>query len=351
MSEYFDEITVEVTDERAFIQSGPRPWLPLSLAAMVLIGATMPWVVIRPLGESKYSYNLTDVPGGIGVLVTVFFLLVISAVVAVFKRNIGVVMIALVGAFLGWMAAISGMLLGVVGSLIPSINVAGIDLSKAQVGQGSGVVMCVLSSLALVFFVVRFLDPINKHSVAFQLPVLPLAAVLPLIIVTLNLHQGWLGLGSDDSNFKAEIPGDALYGSGLLIVAIWVTIGLWFACAVIQSKTATRIVSCLTLVIGFAVSLYTVIVWMGGRLLQWLLPSKVENWTAIDVRPNLYFSLLAGISLVVIAFFGLFEKVLTTSIKLNQEVTAGNRKIAISDTFAIGIGVVLAIWMGYRIVV
>jgi hypothetical protein len=161
MSDPFNDWASEGAVSTSIVQTSegqPRMLLPITLALMVFMGATMPWIVIRPLGDARNSYNLTNVPGGIGILVTVFFVVGIGAVLMIWKRVTGMIVMSLAVAALGWMAAISGMLLGIVSSFIPAIEVAGIDLSKAQVGQGYGVVVSVVFSLILALLSFRLFN-------------------------------------------------------------------------------------------------------------------------------------------------------------------------------------------------
>lgn len=196
----------------------PRLLLPIALALAVIRGSSMPWVTIRTFSGNQRNYDLTDIKGGVAIVVTITFVVMIGVIVGVFKRLTGMTIMSLGVAALGWMAAISGMLLTLLWSLIPSVNVAGLDLARATLSQGSGVVVTVVSSLALAFMVVRQLEPVRSYAPSTHIAALPIIILLPIIAIAVSMHSEWLRLGSDDANVQALIAGDALYGSGLVVL-------------------------------------------------------------------------------------------------------------------------------------
>ena len=328
----------------------PRMLLPIVLAMMVFIGATMPWIVIRPLGDNHDSYNLTNVPGGIGILVTVFIAVAISSVVMIWRRVTGMIMMSLAVASLGWMAAISGMLLGIVSSFIPAIKVAGIDLSKAQVGQGSGVVVCVIFSLVLAFLCIRQIEPIAQYSPSFEFPVIQLASLIPLLIVTGTIHQGWLILGSPESEWHAEVPGDSLYGSGILILMLWLGVGLWLTSAILRRPIVMRIAGALAISLSVVTLGYTVLVWIGGRALAWLLPSSVEGWASVNTQSSLYATALSAVATGVLGILGILTATKERTVKLPDKTSIGKRVIPTSDLFAYVLILFVLLWGVFNLI-
>ena len=91
--------------------SQPRLLLPVALALAVIRGSTLPWVTIRTFSGNQRNYDLTDIKGGVAIVVTIGFVVMIGIIVGVFKRLTGMTIMSLGVAALGWMAAISGMLL------------------------------------------------------------------------------------------------------------------------------------------------------------------------------------------------------------------------------------------------
>ena len=328
----------------------PRILLPITLALMVFIGALMPWIVIRPLGDNHDSYNLTNVPGGIGILVTVFVAVVISSIVMIWRRVTGMIMMSLAVAALGWMAAISGMLLGIVSSFIPAIEVAGIDLSKAQVGQGTGVVVSVIFSLILAFLCVRQLEPIAQYSPSFEFPVIQLASLIPMLIVTGTVHQGWLVLGNPDAQWHAEVPGDSLYGSGILIMVLWLGLGLWLTSAIFRRPIVMRLAGSLAIALSFVILGYTVLVWLGGRALAWLLPSSVEGWASVNIEASLYATALSAIAIGVLGIVGIVTASRERVIKLKDQTSFGSLKVPTSDLFAYILLFFALLWIVFKLV-
>ena len=328
----------------------PRMLLPIVLAMMVFIGATMPWIVIRPLSDNHDSYNLTNVPGGIGILVTVFLAVAISSVVMIWRRVTGMIMMSLAVASLGWMAAISGMLLGIVSSFIPAIKVAGIDLSKAQVGQGSGVVVCVIFSLILAFLCIRQIESISQYSPSFEFPVIQLASLIPLVIVTGTIHQGWLILGNPEAQWHAEVPGDSLYGSGILILMLWLGVGLWLTSAVLRRPIVMRIAGALAISLSVVTLGYTVLVWIGGRALAWLLPSSVEGWASVNTQSSLYATALSAVATGVLGILGILTATKERTVKLPDKTSIGKIVIPTSDLFAYVLILFVLLWGGFNLI-
>jgi hypothetical protein len=159
-----------------FATDGTRVLLPLSMTLLVFVGSLMPWVIVRPLSGNTRTFNLTDVPGGIGILMTAAVFVITGAILLGFGKRVGLVIMSTSAVSLSWMATISGMTLGVVGSFIPSIKVLGIDLAKAQVGQGSGVAVTLVAGLLLGMLTIRKYEPIASFSPGLSIRILPVAA-------------------------------------------------------------------------------------------------------------------------------------------------------------------------------
>lgn len=353
MNNPFQNKSIEIPQITTAAQSSegqPRILLPITLAVMVFIGAMMPWIVIRPLGENHNSFNLTNVPGGIGVLITVLVAVVTSSIVMIWRRVTGMIMLSLAVASLGWMAAISGMLLGVVSSFIPAIEVAGIDLSKAQVGQGSGVVVSVIFSLILAFLCVRQLEPIAQYSPSFEFPVIQLASLIPMLIVTGTVHQGWLVLGNPEAQWHAEVPGDSLLGSGILIMVLWLGLGLWLTSAVFRRPIVMRLAGSLAIALSFVTLVYTVLVWIGGRALVWLLPSSVEGWASVNTEASLYTTALSAIAIGILGIVGIVTASRERVIRLKDQSQFGSLIIPTSDLFAYILMFFAVLWVIFKIV-
>lgn len=311
-------------------QIQPRLLLPLALAATVLRGSSMPWITVRTFSGNKLVYNLSDLRGGIAVIMTVALFTLIGAVIGIFKRMTGMTLMSLSVATLGWMAAISGMLLTLLWSLIPSINVAGLDLAKATLSQGSGVVVTVVASLALAFMVVRQLEPLRSYAPTTYIPVLPVVALLPVIAIAVCMHSEWLTLGTDTSTIQAKIAGDALYGSGLVVLGLWLSVGLWIGALMVNRSLMISIASALSLVVSIIVGMYAIFMWAGGRLLDWLIPAKLEKWTAVTAEPQLYIVLVASAIMLCASVLGLFPRMHRVRLSIGTTVR-GQSGIFYSD--------------------
>lgn len=321
--------------------SQPRLLLPVALAVAVLRGSSMPWITVRTFSGNERVYNLADLRGGIAIIMTITLFVLIGGVIGIFKRTTGMTIMSLSVATLGWMAAISGMLLTLLWSLIPSINVAGLDLAKVTLSQGSGVVVTVVASLALAFMVVRQLEPLRAYSPTTHIPMIPVVVLIPVIVIAVCMHSEWLRLGSEGSAVQALIAGDALYGSGLVVLGLWLSVGLWIGALMVNRSLMISIASALSVVVTLIVGMYAVFMWAGGRLLDWLVPAKLEKWTAVSVEPQLYVVLLACAVAFVASVLGLFPRMHQLRFTLGNRLQ-GETGVYISDIVGGAILVVIA---------
>lgn len=327
----------------------PRLLLPIALALTVLKGGSLPWITVRTFSGNERVYNLADLRGGMAVIMTIALVVFIGAVVGILKRLTGMTIMSLGVAALGWMAAISGILLSLLWSLIPSINVAGLDLAKATLSQGSGVVVTVVASLSLAFMVVRQLEPFKTYAPSTHIPFVPVLVLFPLLTITVCMHSEWLSLGTDGSGVRAQIAGDSLYGSGLVVLAQWLAIGLWIGALMVNRSLMISIASGLTVVVSIIVGMYGIFLWAGGRLLDWLVPAKLEKWTAVSVEPQLYVVLVSTVLAFACSIAGLFSK--THNVKLSVGLRApGAVRFYYSDALGVAIIVVLAVSFVLRVV-
>lgn len=333
---------------RSQVHSGQtRVLLPITLALLTFIGALSPWIVLRPLGKDSTSYNLTDIPGGMGILVTIFVFGTISSIVMVWKRLAGMVMLSLSVVSLGWMASISGILLGTLSSLIPAIEIAGIDLRRAQLGQGNGVVVSALASLLLAFLCIRQLDPVNRYSPAFEIPIIQIAALAPVLIVTTSIHQGWVLLGNTESEWNAMVPGDALYGSGLLNLALWISVGIWLTSVILRKSFVVRSAGVVGILVGLVTLAYSGFTWLGGKALLWLLPSSTDGWAAVTVQPSLYLTAICAIAMVGLGVLSLFTASDNKTLHLPSRTNFGSLSVPTSDLAAYFLWVLVALVLLY----
>lgn len=326
----------------------PRIFLPIVLVVMAVRGSLLPWVTVREFSGEKHEYNLLDVKGGTSILMTIAVLGVIGIVIAIFKRITGLTIASLAVASLGWMAAISGALLGILGSLLPSINVAGIDLTRASVGQGSGVTITIVSSFALAFMIVRRLTPVDKYSPRAHISILPLVALIPLILIAINMHSEWMVLGSAESNYQAIIAGDSLYGSGLLVLVLWMNVGLWIAAVIVQRPIVAKFAGTASILVSLVVTMYALFLWGGGKALAWLIPSNVEKWATITVNPVTYLVGFASISLLVLGSFSFLPSVHGRRLGIAERRKVGNSRLHTSDLAAVVLMVFLIVSVVYE---
>lgn len=312
----------------------PRMLLPVSLALLTFIGALSPWIVLRPLGKESSNYNLMDIPGGIGILLTFSLFALVGVMVMIWSRRIGIALLSLSAATLGWMAAVSGLLLGTLSSLIPAIEVAGVDLRRAQLGQGSGVAVTAFSSLVLAFLCVRNFDPITRYSPSFNIPIIQIAALVPLLIVTNSIHTGWIVLGNPDAEWNAVVPGDSLYGSGLLVIALWIGVGVWMTSIVLRRTLVTRIAGVTSVLLSVVLFLYVAFVWLGGKALNWLIPSSIEGWANLNPQAGLYLTAFCTLAMFVLGILALFFSKIDKSVQLESTVRVGSIAVPTSDMAA-----------------
>jgi len=334
----FGHLTIPIEMDQLdgeFVTDGSGVLLPLALSLIVFVGALMPWVVVRPLNGETNTFNLTDVPGGIGILMTSALLVVIGAILLGFKKRVGLVIISLSVISISWMATISGLLLGVVGTLIPSIKVVGINLAKAQVGQGTGVAVALVAGLLLGLLTVRKYEPISSFSPGYSIRIFPVVAIVPLIIITVNFHSPWLVLGNEAAALGAELPGDSLYGSGLLLLLMYLGIGMWFLALIVRTHAMAVWASIISGITAVICGLFSLFVWIGGKTLGWLLPNSIDKWTSMSFEPPLFITFVSAFILAMLSIAGFFTQVEEKSIGVGNEATIANRKISMSDLVGI----------------
>ena len=304
--------------------SPPRLLLPVALALAVIRGSTLPWVTIRTFSGNQRNYDLTDIKGGVAIVVTNGFVVMIGIIVGVFKRLTGMTIMSLGVAALGWMAAISGMLLTLLWSLIPSVNVAGLDLARATLSQGSGVVVTVISSLALAFMVVRQLEPVRSYAPSTHIAALPIIILIPIIAIAISMHSEWLRLGSEDASVQALIAGDALYGSGLVVLGLWLSVGLWIGAMMINRSLVIMFACGLSFLVAVIVEMYALLVWAGGNALDWLVPAKLERWTTVSMEPQLFIVLISAGFVAIMSILGFVPRIQRLQISLGSRIRASS---------------------------
>lgn len=309
----------------------PRLLLPFALAVVAIRGSTLPWVTVRMFDGDEHRYDLASIRGGIGIIFTITVVVLAGLVVGIFRRTTGMTIMSLGVATLGWLAAISGTLLGLLWSLIPSINVAGLDLLRATLSQGSGVVVTVVASLGLAFMVVRQLDPLRDYTPSTHVSVLPVLVLVPMIAIAVSMHSGWLRLGSEGAGVEAVVSGDSLYGSGLAVLALWLGIGLWIGALMIDRGIMVVFASAATVLVCLVVGMYATFLWAGGRALDWLVPPSLERWTTVGFEPQLYVVMIATVVALLLALGGFVAPIRRIRLAIGSRVPLSGARIALSD--------------------
>jgi hypothetical protein len=319
----------------------PRLLLPFALAVVAIRGSVMPWITVRPFDGEEYRYDLASIRGGIAIIFTIAVIVLIGLVVGLFRRMAGMTIMSLGVAALGWMAAISGTLMSLLWSLIPSINVAGLDLLRATLSQGSGVVVTVVASLALAFMVVRQLDLLRDYTPSTHVSLLPILVLVPLIAIAVSMHSGWLRLGSEGAGIQAVVSGDSLYGSGLVVLALWLAVGLWIGALMIHRAVMVIFGSVATVLVALIVGMYAGFLWIGGRALDWLVPASLERWTTVSFEPQLFIVMGSALLTFLLAIGGFVPTVRRVELSIGSRVSLSTSRVALSDL--VGGGLLLAV--------
>ena len=349
MSSQFDSEVIFSDNYSAPSASQPRLLLPIMLAVLAVQGSLLPWITIREFNGDAHTYNLLDVKAGTSILITISALAIVGAVVAVLKRITGLTIMSLAIASLGWMAAISGALLGILGSLLPSVNIAGLDLTRASVGQGSGVTITIVASFSLAFIIVRQLPPLDMYSPKTELSLLPLIALLPLIFIAINMHSEWMILGSAETSYQAIIAGDSLYGSGLLVLVLWMNVGTWIAAVIIQKSLVAKFAGAISILVSIVVAAYAIFLWAGGNALSWLIPSNVDEWAKVSIEPITYLVGISAVSLLVIGLLSFLPTVQGKSLGIAERGKIGSTRVHTSDLAAAVLAAVILVSAVYRL--
>ena len=129
---------------------------------------------------------------------------------------------------------------------------------------------------------------------------------------------------------SSDLAGDALYGSGLVVLGLWLSIGLWIGALMVNRSLMISIASALSVIISLIVGMYAVFMWTGGRLLDWLIPAKLEDWAAVEVKPQLYLVLVSCLAMLIISTFGLIPRMQLLHFRVGVRVR-GNTGLFLSD--------------------
>jgi hypothetical protein len=165
-------------------------------------------------------------------------------------------------------------------------------------------------------------------------PVVQIAAVVPVIIVTTSLQEGWVLLGNPEAEWNAMVPGNSLYGSGLLNLALWVCVGVWLTSIVLRRPVVIRTAGILGIVVGLVTIGYVVLTWLGGKALSWLLPSSIEGWVGIAMQPSFYLTALCALAMVGLGILSLFMAEKDKSVRLASNTKVATLTIPTSDLAA-----------------
>lgn len=324
-----------------------RSLLPVALLVACFASATMPWVLLRPFGDDRRGFNVTDVPGGMGIIWTLVLVSIPGLILFVAGRRSGLIVMGIAAGVLGWMATISGLLLGIITAIVPSIELAGIDMARTQVGQGYGVPATVLTSLILGFIAVQSLQQDSEAGSTIRVPITPIVALVPLVLLAINHHNEWLRLGSDAASIDAAVPGDSMYGSGLLLIGMWIAVGTWMIALVLRQRFVTMFAATLSVVVAGVSFVYSILVWFGGKALGWLLPQSIEGWTSIGVAAGLYVTMGSSIVLFVAAALSFAPVLSTKSVDVKTSTKLGGRTTSTSNLVG---GLILVSVIAYTIV-
>jgi hypothetical protein len=155
--------------------------------------------------------------------------------------------------------------------------------------------------------------------------------MLPAVVVATLMHSEWMRIGNSGEQIEAIIAGDSLYGSGLVVLVVWLVIGLWISALVIQRTIAARIAGVASIAVSLVVAMYATFLWLGGKALWWLLPQKAENWVSLSVSPTLYVVLLASLGLFVSGVLSFIGAAANKGIEMADQNTLASRNFYTAD--------------------
>jgi hypothetical protein len=199
------------------------------------------------------------------------------------------------------------------------------------------VVVTVVAALFLGLLVIRQFEPLSSMTPNWNLLMLPLIAAVALTLITVNYHTAWLRLESVNGEYGGDIPGDALFGSGLVLVLLYAVMGMWFLAMLVRTQLMLLTTATLSILIAVACLAYASIVWIGGTSLKWLLPSNAEEWASIDVKPALYVAVIGGVVLLGVSILGFVPNFAASTFKINRGITVGERNYFVSDLLAVAL--------------
>jgi hypothetical protein len=133
-------------------------------------------------------------------------------------------------------------------------------------------------------------------------------------------------------------------------MVLWLAIGLWLTSAVLRRPFVMRIAGALAILLAVVVAGYTLLVWIGGRALAWLLPSSVEGWASVKIEASLYATTLSAIAVGVLGIVGIVTASRERVVKLNKEMSISSLKVPTSDLFAYVLIFFALLWMVFSAV-
>jgi hypothetical protein len=95
--------------------------------------------------------------------------------------------------------------------------------------------------------------------------------------------------------------------------------------------------------------MYTMFMWVGGKLLSWLIPSSVEEWTSISVEPMLFVVLVSAVGLGAMGILSFFPRFTDDRVNVDADRSLGGARVDTSDAAAVLVLIGIAASVLYRV--
>ena len=315
MSEYGEYAEIKESDSAPTVQTERREssasvnrFMPVFLASIALVcTAFIPWLQIRLPGLEHRSISLIDLNGG-----RIFFglatvLLVIGFILVSRVESVGIILISVGVALLGWLAGLVMLVVSLVRGLIPNIALVGIDLSEGLIGQGTGTIMAVVCTIFLGMQLTVRQSSKNDVTRTVSNPLKLVVIALSLILAFGN-HLPWLTAEVGSVSGRLEISGDSLFGNFLVGLITWFVVSLSAVSLISKAPVAEKVAAIGLIILAILKLLQLIFLWAGSGLVQWILPGGVENIASTNLQVPYYVSLVAAVLSIPISILVLISK-------------------------------------------
>ena len=222
-------------------------------------------------------------------------------------ESVGIILISVGAALLGWLAGLVMLVVSLVRGLIPNIALVGIDLSEGLIGQGTGIIMAVVCTIFLGMQLTVLQSSKNDVTRTVSNPLKLVVIALSLVLAVGN-HLPWLTAEVGSVSGRLEISGDSLFGNFFVGLITWFVVSLSAVSLISKAPVAEKVAAIGLIILAILKLLQLIFLWAGSGLVQWILPGGVENIASTNLQVPFYVSLVAAVLSIPISILVLISK-------------------------------------------